>query len=92
VRNRPTAVKWLDENGFDLGDTGAPKLRVTTNLPDEQVRVSLDHIVEKASDPAQALDASDLRLEFHDPNSTREIIQMRHHELRPGQPARPPAD
>jgi hypothetical protein len=86
-----SAIKWLNENGFDLGDTGAAKLRVTTQLPDEQVRVSFDHIVEKASDPTQALDASNLRQEFHDPNSSRETIQMRHRELRAGQPALPPA-
>jgi hypothetical protein len=46
---------------FDIR-THAARLRVTSNLLDEQVRVSLDHTIENASDPTQALEVSNFRL------------------------------
>jgi hypothetical protein len=83
IRASPNAVEWLDSHGFSLDANGAARLRTTRGLPVEQVRVSLDHVVEKSADSLRALDAENLQLEFHDANSMREIVQMRHPELRP---------
>ena len=48
------------------------------------MKISLDHIVEKARGDnwKQALDAENLRFDFSMPNTYREIIQARHPELR----------
>ena len=83
VRGTP-AETWLHTKGFDMDATGAPRLRVTGDFPIEQVRISLDHEIEKAINARRALDADNLILEFHDANSLREIKQMRHPGLRPG--------
>ncbi len=50
----------------------------------EEIRISVDHVLEKAigDNWQKALDADNLHMEFQTPNSYREIIQMRHPELR----------
>lgn len=76
---------WLGRAGFDLGDAPAPLLRVNREgLPVQQLRISLDHKAEKAigQNWRKAIDSDNLRLEFHDPNAFREIVQRRH-KLRP---------
>jgi hypothetical protein len=53
-------------------------------MRDAEVRISLDHIEEKAqgNNWQLALDADNLEFTFAGPNSDREIVQMRHPELR----------
>ena len=87
VRQDPAAVKVFTDAGFRLppGKTTAPVLAgVGPNIPVQETRISLDHIVEKARGRnwQKALDADNLRLEFERPNSQREVIQSRHPELR----------
>lgn len=82
VRSRPDAVNWLNNRGLSLDATGAARLRAQGDLAPEQVRVSLDHVTEKAIDPRQAFNADNLQMEFQDANSAREIKQMRHPEQR----------
>jgi hypothetical protein len=81
VRKDPDARAFLEDAGFEFGKAPAPVLKVTrTDLPVEEVRVSLDHALEKAVGVnwRKALDADNLDLEFHNPNSFREALQVRH--------------
>ena len=81
VREDGEARRFLAHAGFDLGDAPAPLLRVTrSDIPVQQIRVSLDHSAEKAigTNWKRALDGDNLIFEFHDPNSFREIVQRRH--------------
>ena len=81
ARSQPAAKAWLEAHGFQLGETGAPHLRVNADLAPEQTRISLDHSIEKRVAPGKAIDADNLVFEFHDANSTREIVQMRHPQV-----------
>lgn len=53
-------------------------------MPAQETRISLDHVLEKAQGDnwQYALDADNLKMEFHNPNSNRETVQMRHPDLR----------
>jgi hypothetical protein len=89
VRNDPAARRVFEDAGFEFGNQPAPKLQVRTPaggapIPPEEVRVSIDHIAEKAigENWRIAIDADNLRFEFQNPNAFREIVQMRHPELR----------
>ncbi|MGR9100879.1 MAG: eCIS core domain-containing protein [Gammaproteobacteria bacterium] len=87
VRKNPEAIALMNDAGFGLpgGKTSAPVLDgVGGNIPVEDLRISLDHVAEKAQGDnwKKALDADNLRLEFSQPNTEREIKQMRHPELR----------
>jgi len=95
VRDDAAARQIFDDAGFEFpGDrTTAPMLRGTSpDIPAEGTRLSLDHILEKAqgNNWQKALDADNLEMTFQDPNSMREIVQMRHPDLRPPPPT-PPA-
>jgi hypothetical protein len=70
--------------GFHGADGSAPLLNTGADVSVTEIRVSLDHIVEKAigENWRRALDADNLRMEFAMPNTYREIIQARHPELR----------
>lgn len=70
--------------GFPGADGSAPLLNTGADVSATEIRVSLDHIVEKAigENWRLALDADNLRMEFAMPNTYREIIQARHPELR----------
>src|SRR5574337_94020 len=72
--------------GFDFrgADGSAPMLNTEADVSATEIRVSLDHIAEKAigDNWRMALDADNLRMEFAMPNTYREIIQARHPELR----------
>lgn len=79
----------LDSAGFELPAqrSRAPQLAgVDRRFRDAERSISLDHIEEKGQGSGwrKALDADNLRLEFAMPNTHREIIQMRHPEMRPG--------
>jgi hypothetical protein len=86
VRGNEDALKVLRESGFYLPESeGAAFLGgVKKGIPKQEYRVSLDHSFEKARGDnwMRALDADNLVFEFHNPNSYREIVQMRHVELR----------
>jgi hypothetical protein len=88
VRGNAQATKILGDAGFAQsgGKTSAPLLSgVSSTIPVEETRISLDHIDEKAQGDnwKKALDANNLRFEFSQANTEREIKQMRHPELRP---------
>jgi hypothetical protein len=91
VRADAAARSYLSGAGFVLGEAPAPLLRITRALPVQQVRVSLDHAAEKAlgTNWRRALDADNLELEFQDPNTWREVIQVRH---RMREPLKKPGD
>jgi hypothetical protein len=82
------AQALFTDAGFAFGEgaTTAPTLAgVKPGISVEDIRISLDHIKEKAQ-PGNwrfALDADNLELTFQNPNAYREIVQMRHPELRP---------
>lgn len=90
--NTPNAAQaraLLDAAGFELpaGRSSAPQLAgVDNSIGRTERSISLDHIEEKGQGSGwrKALDADNLRLEFAMPNTNREIIQMRHPEMRPG--------
>jgi hypothetical protein len=81
VRTRSDALRFIEDVGLELRQQRAPLLRVTSSIvPDEEIRVSLDHIAEKAigDNWRRAIDPDNLSFEFQSPNSFREIIQRRH--------------
>lgn len=82
----PEAAAHFRNAGFHFpgADGSAPLLNTGADVSATEVRVSLDHIAEKAigENWRRALDADNLRMEFAMPNTYREIIQMRHPELR----------
>lgn len=86
VRDDAEAAEYFRNAGFEWvgGDGTAPLLQTDAAVPATEIRVSLDHIVEKAigDNWTKALDADNLRMEFAMPNTYREIIQARHPELR----------
>lgn len=86
VRSDETSLKTLRDAGFYLPEKpGAPYLgNVSKEVPIEEIRISLDHSAEKAigENWKKALDADNLEFEFQSANSYREIVQMRHRELR----------
>jgi len=86
VRDDAEAAEHFRNAGFEWvgGEGTAPLLRTDAAVSATEIRVSLDHIVEKAigDNWTKALDADNLRMEFAMPNTYREIIQMRHPELR----------
>ena len=68
VRENAAAKSWFQSNGlwFDEAASGAPYIDVfgglnRTRTLEQELRVSLDHILEKAEHPALALDATNLR-------------------------------
>lgn len=89
IRKDPAAVEFLKKNGFELeGDRGAavavlgPQGKLTTergNVTNQERRISLDHIVEKAQGDnwKKALDADNLELMFQNANSWKEIVQVK---------------
>jgi hypothetical protein len=88
ARVRPEAKSYLEELGFGFeGGGNAPQLRVNTKLPTQEIRVSLDHSAEKAigENWKRAIDADNLVFEFQNPNTFREVVQVRH-GLRPALP------
>jgi len=91
IRDNNGAVEAFQNAGFEFpaGRTTAPVLADTpTGISAQETRISLDHVVEKAigNNWQRALDADNLRMEFHNPNSYRETIQSRHPDLRPLNP------
>jgi hypothetical protein len=87
VRGDPSAMRHFTDVGFDFpeGATTAPVLRgVRPGIPVTETRVSLDHLAEKSigNNWTRAFDADNLQMEFAMPNTFREIIQVRHPELR----------
>lgn len=88
VRADPKAKQFLKDHGFELpGESGAalavlgPKGKETNRgkITDQERRISLDHIEEKAQGEnwQKALDADNLELMFHNANSWKEIVQMK---------------
>jgi hypothetical protein len=89
VRQDPKAVKFLKENGFSLeGESGAALLEMGPvgkeatkrgNITDQERRISLDHIKEKAQSDnwKMALDADNLELMLQNANSWKEITQVK---------------
>lgn len=81
VRARGDTRQFVEASGFEFRQQRAPFLRVSSPaIPDEEIRLSLDHIQEKAigDNWRHAIDADNLRFEFQNPNSFREIVQRRH--------------
>jgi hypothetical protein len=88
VRKDPAAVEFLKKHGFGFENDGAPmailgpKGAETTqvgNITDQERRISLDHIVEKAQGDnwKKALDADNLEFMFQNANSWKEIVQVK---------------
>jgi hypothetical protein len=89
VRKNQKAMEFLKAQGFELaGDGGAalaglgPKGQESTtrgHITDQERRVSLDHIDEKAQGDnwKRALDADNLELMFQNANSWKEIFQVK---------------
>ena len=89
VRKDPGAVDFLKKQGFEFeGDRGAamatlgPQGKQTTergNITNQERRISLDHIQEKAQGDnwKMALDAENLELMFQNANSWKEIVQVK---------------
>jgi hypothetical protein len=89
VRKDPKAVEFLKKQGFEFeGDSGAPlavlgsKGREATtrgNVTNQERRISLDHIEEKAQGTnwQKALDGDNLELMFQNANSWKEIVQVK---------------
>ena len=86
VRDDTEAAQHFRNAGFEWvgGEGTAPLLQTDAAVSATEIRVSLDHIAEKAigDNWTKALDADNLRMEFAMPNTYREIIQARHPELR----------
>jgi hypothetical protein len=88
IRSDPVAQRYFTDRGFAFGqgNTTAPILSgVRPDIPVEDIRISLDHVKEKAL-PGNwkfALDADNLEMTFQNPNAYRQIVQMRHPELQP---------
>ncbi|MEO1050806.1 MAG: DUF4157 domain-containing protein [Bacteroidota bacterium] len=87
VRRSPEARRYFEEAGFIFsgGERSAPLLGgVASSIRRTEIRISLDHIREKAigNNWQYALDADNLQMEFAMPNTYREIIQSRHPDLR----------
>ena len=85
VQADANARRFLNNADLDFAAGRAPMLRVNTaDVPTQELRVSLDHVNEKAigDNWQRAIDADNLAFEFQNPNSFREIVQMRHPELR----------
>jgi hypothetical protein len=81
------ALKVLRESGFYLPqEKGSAAFLggVKPDVPRQEITLSLDHAFEKARGENWkiALEPDNLVFEFHNPNSFREIVQMRHPELR----------
>lgn len=95
IRKDEGALKKLRDAGFHLPEKeGAAFLGgVKQDVPFRDTQLSLDHVDEKAIDQnwMKALDDSNLELAFTNPNSFREIVQMRFPHLR-GKPPTPGAD
>lgn len=86
LRGDPAAEQILNDAGLELAgaNSTAPRLQgAPAGSRAAELTVSLDHVVERAADWQRALDANNLRFEFAAPNTDREIVQMRHPELRP---------
>jgi hypothetical protein len=89
VRQDPGAVEFLKQHGFELeGERGAamavlgPQGQMPTergNITNQERRISLDHIEEKAQGEnwRKALDADNLELMFQNANSWKEIVQVK---------------
>ena len=89
MRQDPSAVDFLKKHGFEFeGDRGAamavlgPQGTATTergNITNQERRISLDHIEEKAQGEnwKKALDADNLELMFQNANSWKEIVQVK---------------
>lgn len=89
VRKDPAAVEFLKNQGFEFeGDSGAamatlgPQGKAGTergNITNQERRISLDHIDEKAQGEnwKRALDADNLELMFQNANSWKEIVQVK---------------
>jgi hypothetical protein len=89
VRKDPAAVEFLKNHGFEFeGDSGAamatlgPQGQAGTergHITNQERRISLDHIDEKAQGEnwKRALDADNLELMFQNANSWKEIVQVK---------------
>ena len=89
VRKDPKAVEFLKRHGFVFeGEGGAalaelgPKGQLKTDrgvITNQERRISLDHIEEKAQKEnwLKALDADNLELMFQNANSQKEIVQVK---------------
>jgi hypothetical protein len=89
VRENPSASGYLTDRGFEFPSEGrAPLAELgpvgrsteTGHITDQERRVSLDHIREKAQGDnwRRALDADNLEFTFQNANAEREIVQRRH--------------
>ncbi len=87
VQRAPAASKIFTDAGFELPGRGrgAVLIGVGPGIPIKERTVSLDRIQEQAQqgNGSPALDADNIRFEFHQPKYEREAIQQRHPELRP---------
>jgi len=81
ARDDPGALEALEKAGFEFPPSGrAPLLKVNKpGIPIQERRISLDHNLEKAlgENYKKAIDADNLTLEFHNPNSNRETVQVK---------------
>lgn len=95
VRNDKDAVAFLEAAGFKFENEGAPmavlgsegkKANKQGVITDQERRISLDHILEKAQGEnwEKALDADNLEMMFQNANSWKEIVQVKH-KMRPKQ-------
>lgn len=86
VRGHPGAGAHFRQAGFVFppGEATAPLLSTSAEVSATEIRVSLNHIVDRAigDNWRRALDADNLRMELSMPNTYREIIQARHPALR----------
>lgn len=75
VRNDPAAVQALADAGltFDRGPGSAPSYALPGG---RRIRITIDHVVERQSDPSRALDPSNLRLSFSRENSV--VLRLLH--------------
>lgn len=97
VRKDPAAVAFLNEKGFEFkSKRGAPlavlgpvgKNTSKGKITNQERRVSLDHIDEKAQGEnwKKALDADNLEFMFQNANSNKETVQVRHKMRAPSIP------
>jgi hypothetical protein len=82
VKKDPAASQFLEDSGFAFEGGRAPLLKVTDpSIPIQERRVSLDHELEKAlagtENYKKAIDVKNLILEFQNPNSNRETVQVK---------------
>jgi len=89
VRNDPAAVDFLKKQGFEFEGKGGAAVAVLGpqgtqktergNVTDQERRISLDHIEEKAQGEnwKKALDGENLELMFQNANSWKEIVQVK---------------